>query len=267
MKTVRRAPIPVLAPFVASLGYFEGEFAHAREARVPTGCLQLVVNLYEDRVRWYDGPGYATGHTVAGTVLCGTTPGPVGIDTADQRAVVCVAFRPGGGYPFFVPPAAELNDPVVPLDALWGPAAARLRERLLAAPTPRAALAVIEQTLCAQAIRPLEADPTVAAAVRGLERGLPVAAVTERLGGSQRTLVRRFAAQVGLSPKRFARLRRMHRLLASLPGRAHLDWAGLAVEHGYFDQAHLIHDFRAITGTTPGGYRPRRPEDHNHLPL
>ncbi len=52
---------------------------------------------------------------------------------------------------------------------------------------------------------------------------------------------------------------------ALAPGAA--DWADVAAEHGYTDQAHLIHDFRALTGITPTAYRPRSVEERNHVPL
>ena len=272
MRSVTRAPHPALAPFVAALGYGGGEFPHDREVRVPTGCLQLVVNLHEDRLRWYDGPGYRTGHHTTGAALCGATSGPVGIDTADQRRVLWVAFRPGGGYPFFAPPAAELTGPVVPLDALWGAGAGNLRERLLAAPSPAAALAVAEEVLLARATRPLDPDPGLAAALAALDRGVPVGRVADTVGASHRTLTRRFAARVGPGPKRYARIRRVQRVLDRLPpGPAvdwpAVDWAAIAAEHGYFDQAHLINEFRAMTGTTPAAYLPRAPGERNHLPL
>lgn len=83
-----------------------------------------------------------------------------------------------------------------------------------------------------------------------------------------RSLARRFAALVGLSPKRFARVRRCQRLLRVAAGAgAAPDWARLAAECGYHDQAHLIHEFRELAGSTPGGYAPRSPGEHNHVVL
>jgi AraC-like DNA-binding protein len=52
-----------------------------------------------------------------------------------------------------------------------------------------------------------------------------------------------------------------------VPTDAPVDWAGLAVEHGFCDQSHLVHDFSSITGITPSAYRPRSANAHNHLPV
>jgi AraC-like DNA-binding protein len=53
----------------------------------------------------------------------------------------------------------------------------------------------------------------------------------------------------------------------SISKAAAVDWADFAAEHGYTDQAHLIHDFRELTGITPAAYRPRSPGEHNHVPV
>ena len=122
---------------------------------------------------------------------------------------------------------------------------------------------MVEETLLAHAVRPVRPDPVVAAAVAALDRGVPVAQVAARLGVSQSTLLRRFTAQVGLPPKRFARIRRLRRLLAAVHGRPGAGWAGAAAECGYFDQAHMIADFRALASMSPGQYRPRLTEPYD----
>jgi AraC-like DNA-binding protein len=72
---------------------------------------------------------------------------------------------------------------------------------------------------------------------------------------------------VGLTPKRFARVRRLQRILDAAARNVNVDWAEAAVEHGYYDQAHLINDFRELTGITPTAYRPRAAHERNHVPL
>jgi AraC-like DNA-binding protein len=262
---VTLAPAPALAPFVEWFGWYTEPLPDGREVAVPTGTSQLVVNLDEDELRWYDAGGGV--HRRAGAGLCTAADGPVTIDTAEQRHTICVAFRPAGAYPFFGPPASALDEPIVSLVDLWGPGAAGLPDRLLSAPTPHAALLVLQDELLRRAARPLERDRGVAAAAHALARGHGVAEVSDRLGRTTGWLRRRFAEQVGLSPKRYGRIRRLHRVLDGVLGTGEPDWARAAVDSGYYDQAHLVNEFRALTGMTPGGYRPRSPGERNHLPL
>jgi transcriptional regulator GlxA family with amidase domain len=84
---------------------------------------------------------------------------------------------------------------------------------------------------------------------------------------SQRRMAQLFHEQVGVSPKTFHRVRRFQHTLARVRGRGQVDWAGVAVECGYYDQAHLSHDFRQIAGMTPSAYLAAATEHLNHVPL
>ena len=105
------------------------------------------------------------------------------------------------------------------------------------------------------------------AAAAALHRGASVAAAADRVGWTPKRLGRAFAVRIGLSPKRFARVRRFQRLVRVASVDPAPDWARLAAEHGYHDQAHLIHEFRAHAARTPGAYRPRSPAEPNHVPV
>jgi AraC-like DNA-binding protein len=264
MTNVVRAPSRPLAPFVSYLAYYETRFPPVREVLLPTGSMVLVMNLADDAARWYDGPRLATAHSVRGAVVVGPGAGRLGVDLADLRCIIGVLFRPGGAYPFFGPPASAFDFPIVDLEAVWGHHGRFARERVLAAPTPEARLSIMERILVERLTRPLEPDPGIAWAAEALHRGLAVATVADRLGVPDRTLLRRFTTQVGLTPKRYGRVRRLQRLLAWIPDGTDADWARAAVECGYFDQAHLINEFRALTGLTPTVYRARSAMCRNH---
>jgi AraC-like DNA-binding protein len=264
-------PSPALAPFVASMGYAEFANGPGLELGLPTGGVQLLVNLDRDELRSYPldgGPPMVT----KGAAVQGPYDRPVLIDPADQRRIVWVAFRVGGSFPFVPADAADLRSSLVDLDDVWGNGAgARLRERLLSVADPSAVVPETERALLECARRPLVLDEAVAAAATNLHHGATVAAAADRLGWTPRRLGREFAARVGLAPKRFARVRRFQRLVraaaTSTATSVGPDWARLAAEHGYHDQAHLIHDFRALAATTPGAYRPRSPSEPNHVPV
>jgi AraC-like DNA-binding protein len=264
---VVREPSPALASFVASLWYFEGDLPHRRELILPTGAMQLLVNLHEDETRAYEADGHRVVARTRGAALCGAFARPFGIDTAEQRRIVGVTFRPGGAYPFLAVAASEVSEAHVDLGDLWGRDGSLLRERLLEMPNPRAALAELEAVLLARAVRPLAEDGAVRLAIAALGRGARVGEVVERTGIAPRRFIAQFAERVGLTPKRYARVRRFQRVLASLvPGQA-VDWADVAASCGYFDQAHLIHDFRSFSGLRPTAYRPRAADELNHVPV
>jgi AraC-like DNA-binding protein len=259
-------PSPALAPFVAAVGYGEFGSGGGLELGLPSGTVQLLVNLDRDELRTYPvdgGPPTVTG----GAAVQGPYDRPVLIDPADQRRIAWVAFRVGGSYPFVPADAADLRGSLVDVDDLWGSGAGgRLRERLLAAPSPVALLHEVDTTLIRHLRRPLANDAVVTAAT-DLHHGATVAATADRLGWTPRRLGREFAEHIGLTPKRFALVRRFQRVVRAAASSADPDWARLAADHGYHDQAHLIHDFRALAATTPGAYRPRSPSEPNHVPV
>jgi AraC-like DNA-binding protein len=264
---VTRAPCPALAPFIEGIWLYEGALSHSLERVLPSGAMQLLINLDADELRWYAGPSLAA-QRIGGTAFCGAFDHPITIDTAEQRRIAGVTFKPGGAAPFCAVPAGELARQHVPLDALWCKDGAVLREQLLAAERargPAAALEILERALLRRASGGLGGDPAVQYAVSALNEGARVGAVGERLGLSPRQLIARFEAGVGLLPKGFARVRRFQRIFAAL--QAGRRWTDIAAFAGYTDQAHLIHDFRAFSGIVPTDYRPRNPHDWNHVPI
>ena len=178
---------PRLAPFVSALGWHESALPPGRDRVLPSGTTGLMINLDEDELRTYCGPGAAIVCRAPGAALCGADPRAVVIDTAEQRCGLSVSFTPGGAAPFFGLPLGETAGQLIGLDALWGRDGAVLRERLLEAATPVRQFAVLERVLLAlpgqRARHPAAADPVVGLAAAELERGL-AGATGERRPGS-----------------------------------------------------------------------------------
>ncbi len=255
---------PVLIPFVDSLWVYGEEHHHRLERLLPTGRMQLLVNLAEDELRDYtlDGrPRFAT----SGAALAGAHSQPIAIDTAAQRSVCGVSFWPGGAYPFFGIGAHEVSEQTVDLRDVWGGHAVLLREKLLETDDAAVRLDRLEQALVDCADRVLSPDRTLYAARLLASPGARVSAVAGRLAMSRRAFIARFRTYVGVTPKRFARVARFQRFLHSIDSGA--SWVDLALRHGYADQAHAIREFRAFSGTTPTTYRARVDSDRNHALL
>jgi AraC-like DNA-binding protein len=168
---------------------------------------------------------------------------------AEATGSVLVRFTPEGAACLGIP-ATELAGRSVALDELLPRArVAEVHGRVGEAPDDRARVAAVQDFL---ASLPLSRDHAVARAIRLLEAATDearVAAVARTLGLSERQLERRFQARVGITPKRFASLRRFERAVAGAAMAPSLTAA--ALDAGYYDQSHFIRDFRRFAGASP----------------
>jgi AraC-like DNA-binding protein len=264
-----RRPAPPLDLAVSALWYYRtAPRPFALERVLPKGAAQLVINLKDDQTRVYDPGRGGVATTSPGAVLTGPGTHFEVIDTDEQEHVVGVSFRPGGTRPFFRLPADALTGPDVPLECLWSVTdVALLREQLLAATTPDAALDVMQAALTA-AWRDQPMHRAVDAALATFHRESEVARVAEvadAVGLSVRRFIEAFARDVGLTPKQYCRVRRFQQAVTAAHAAREVDWAEVALSCGFYDQAHFIHDFRAFSGLTPGAYRDGRTVFQNHV--
>jgi AraC-like DNA-binding protein len=264
-----RVPRPPVDAFVASIWLFRNSPGpHALERIMPTGAAQLIVNLKEDRTRVYDPEQPHRYTSTSGTILAGVLSRYQVIDTSEQEYVAGVAFKPGGMVAFVRAPAYEMRDADVPLELLWGrQRSADLREQLLECSDADAQLDAIEAAL-GDMLRPGSMHPAVAFALTAFHRvplTMNIGAVTDAIGMSAKRFIERFKAQVGLSPKRYCRIRRFQHALSQAHRGQRVDWLQVALDCGYYDQAHFIHEFRSFSGLTPTGYDASRTGFQNHV--
>lgn len=269
MLFLHRVPAPPLDAFIESVWYCENLFRpHATERILPTGAAQLIINLKENQTRQYDDEAGAC-TTSPGSILAGMRSRFCVIDTAEQECVMGVAFRPGGTLPFFRVSAGELRDQDVSLDLLWGYEAEDLRTCILEARDAPARMEILERALARRCALP-GLPPILRFAIRTMTRSphdISIAAVTAQTGLSPKRFIERFETAVGMTPKRFCRILRFQRALAEARRAGFVDWTRVAVDCGYFDQAHFIHDFRSFSGITPTAYGAGRTEFQNHVKI
>jgi AraC-like DNA-binding protein len=270
MLFTQRRPAPPLDRWIDAIWLCRSEpRPRALERVLPSGASQLILNLAEDETRIYSDSGDG--------VVCERSPGSVltgmstrfhVIDTDEQAYVAGVVFRAGGMVPFVRPPAHELSDADVPLEFLWGRQPVQcVRDQLLSARTPDAALDTLEAML-RQTWREKAAHPTVQYALSNFRAHPSVARVrevTDAIALSPKRFIERFKADVGVTPKRYCRILRFQRVVTRAHQCGPIDWTDLALDCGYFDQAHLIHEFREFSGLTPTGYEAQRTTFQNHV--
>jgi AraC-like DNA-binding protein len=188
------------------------------------------------------------------------------VDGASIGSVICVPFNAGGAFCFLRCAADELKDAHVPLESLWGRAATDLRERLLdAAPADR--FRVLEQSLIQQLDEDKVLHPAVRIAIRefGTAPWRTIRSVVQQVGMSERRLIQLFKQQVGTTPKQYCRIQRFQRALHRIERSGPPNWAGLALDCGYFDQSHFVNEFRALAGMSPTQYLSRTRTHRNHV--
>lgn len=133
----------------------------------------------------------------------------------------------------------------------------RIEDRLARLPAAAARVQYVEQFLLSVLDRRDE-DRLVQAACQTLDRARgnhSIAALARTLNLSKRTLERRFQAHIGTTPKKYARVVRLRHALQRRTELGH--WADVAYASGYYDQSHMIHDFRELYGMSPDAIYPR----------
>lgn len=244
-------PHPLLAGHVACLwtSHAAPSGAPLRHRVLPDNCIDIL---------WQDGAPLG--------FVAGMMSRPHRVEVTQPLLTVAVRFLPGAARAFFDLPLHALQDGHPALSELWPRHEAEALAEALwdRASSAEQRLAVIERALLARlGAAPDREDRLVRAAVGQIERAGGAVRIEElagTLGVSRQHLALQFRERVGLNAKTFAMVCRFRRAGAVLRAQAGkcaggsagaIDWAGLAVECGYYDQSHLIREFRQFAGETP----------------
>jgi AraC-like DNA-binding protein len=226
------APGPDASRLVECYWVLEGPASGVQRV-VPDGRAELILNLAQpfealEDGRWQRQPR---------CFLAGQITGPLMLRGTGPAQIIGVRFRPGGVAQLLGMPVQELTGQTISAGDLGLRGFGGL-----------ATLPEVEDALLREERG--DADPLVDEAARLLSLLPDVARSAESLGVSTRQLERRFKARVGMSPKHFARIARFQRVFRAVE-EGGTGWVDAAAECGYYDQAHLIRDFRELAGEAP----------------
>jgi AraC-like DNA-binding protein len=238
-------PAQPLAAFVDGLWYYDGRDTSQHTDHVlPNGKFQMVIGLAAN----------------VGAVS-GMRSQHVVVTSGAMAAAMGVVFRPGGARGFFAFPASDFFNRAVALDAVWDSELPNLRDRLLEAATPRAKFRRLESVLLELLHRRGEKriglHPAVQHGLQDFRRTPHVATVMDvakQTGLSRRRFSQLFDEQVGMTPKLYCRVMRFRAVGRQVASGGPVDWADVALAGGYYDQAHLSHEFRQFSGMSPTSF-------------
>jgi AraC-like DNA-binding protein len=263
-------PGPPLAPLIESIWDWDAPAAAHRFERIrPVANASLIINLTEDETRVYDDDASRRCERFRGAALDAPRHRSFVIDTAEQVRVMGVVFRCGAAAAFFRERMDTIANAHVDLDDLVAVRFRGVREQLLEASGSRSRIAALCGWL-ADVAKDASMPAAVAHAIAFL-RDAPalarVAAVCRESGYSARRFGTVFREHVGMSPKRYARLQRFRAVLDSVQHGRRVEWTRVAADCGFYDQPHLVREFRTFSGMTPSEYAARRGEYANHIAL
>jgi AraC-like DNA-binding protein len=226
---------------------------------LPSGEVQLILTTAPVDVRDPADP-WRPGRPLRALVAGLHEGHAVTANPADSVGVQFGLTAPGAAELLGVSPR-DLRDEVVDLRDLVGRAADELLERVHDAEDPRRQLAVVGSFLLERRPRRPRVAPEIRAAWARLEQAggrVTVDQLAAMTGWSRRHLTARFHAQLGLPPKRFARLVRFRTAAALIEDPNGDELAVIAAQCGYTDQAHLSNEVRRFAGCTPAQLRAGR---------
>jgi AraC-like DNA-binding protein len=252
-----KEPRPPLDRWVSNLWELDGTAPPARERELPRGDISLIVNL-EGRHAVVDATNARREHAFEDAWVTGLHERAF-LTASGGRAWLCGArLTVEGAYRLFGVAPRELANTIVDLDALHGAAARALVDAVRNTSTADRRLTLLGAYIAECAARSCKWDGAVEWALERIAttRGcVSVLSLAREIGWSREHLHRRFVNQVGIAPKSCAQVARFHATLLALEHHTDDGHAAVAQRLGYFDQAHLAREFRAIAGTTITDYR------------
>ena len=247
-------PHPDLQPLVKC--YWTLEVAaseHAQRQRiVPDGCLELIFILGDDIRRYTSNSEFILQPRA---MVLGQTIDPFYIEPTGYVNTFAVRFYPYGFANFVTTPVKDLANTETPIDLLFEKKSAQaLAQKINQAADIKERIEMVESFLLDRLNHQTTIDNIVKSTIDALLStggNASVNAILKGDGSKRRQLERKFAKQIGISPKQLGKIIRLQTALKLLLNRQTESLTQIAYDSEYYDQAHFIRDFKEFTGVSP----------------
>ncbi|MDQ3005816.1 MAG: AraC family transcriptional regulator [Chloroflexota bacterium] len=267
-------PVFPLNKFIEHFFYFEGlSPAHNRERFLPDGNTELIIDLTQNIQYIYDNDSLTEVQACRQAWVSGVRTHSITIPSGADSRMLVVAFKKGKAHPFYPLPMNELADQVVSADMIFGRNILDLREQLLAALSIDQMFPLVEKFLLKLAYETIPSEIPVNcieyALLQMMHRPklLSFQHLCDQIGYSQKHFIHLFKKQVGVSPKQYLKIMRFQKAIQEIENNKSVHWSSIAIESGFYDQAHFINEFKGFSGFTPNEYMKRRTDSLNYIPV
>lgn len=211
---------------------------------IPDGCADIIFDLNEHSYK------------EAGSVV-GTMTKPIFAKLKGRVNYVAIRFLPGGFLHFFDNALYNFTDQIIPLEIISGKEERNLTEQLFLENHIENQIKLLESHLERLLKTNNKNDPVVKNAIYNIlvnKGNIRVSELSKIVHTSKRQLRRKFERWVGVSPKAFCRIIRFKNVLRMVRSGPKCNWLSIALEGGYYDQSHFIHEFNSYYGLNPSEF-------------
>jgi AraC-like DNA-binding protein len=256
--SIFREPDPRLKGLVEGpyQGWIERTNGSFLRREVPSTIVPVIINLGPP-FRMVNSTASGSAPRIHNSFVAGMHESFALVESGGLSICVQVNFRPLGAFRFLGVPMRTLSNQVFELDDVLGPTARRLISQMQDASTWAARFEILDSFILARVDHAAPSSPDLRWAWRKLNESgglIDIGTLASELCCSRKHLITRFRHEIGLPPKTLARIIRFGRVTETLKENEVKNWVEIANACGYYDQAHLIRDFREFAGSTPTEY-------------
>ena len=247
-----------LNQFIESFLYYKDyKPDHVIDRFLPDGNVSVIIDLTESAKYIYDNYTLKEIQTCKHVWFSGIRNKPISIPSGKDSEMFVINFHKGKSYPFVSEPLHTLTDCVVDGDLVLTEEILNLRDALLNIVSVSQKFIYIENSLLHYYKKKLIENPFIDFAVSKIVQSpnlISIQEIANKVGYSQKHLIKIFNDHVGLTPKAFLKVIRFQKAITDIQTASEIHWANMAYDCGYYDQSHFIDDFKTFSGFTPAEY-------------
>ena len=247
-----------LRRFVKRYSYWAADTASDHlQLKTANLASSIQINLCGDELRWYADTSGSHRQCLKGITISGPQSRPFVVD-GNQPKLVRVIFQNDGIHPFLGTSVSVLHNQLISLENIWGMEIRQLHQQLVDARGPSLIFEMLDsyllRRLSKQGINTSTNILDFLSHAFGVSASVKVEDIADSAGISTKHFIKLFTQTLGVTPKLYLRTLRFEQAITRAQDQAIVDWADIAAHCGYYDQSHLIRDFKQFTGLAPGRY-------------
>lgn len=259
-----------LAKYVHTIHYNKDYYPdHEMDKYLPDGTINIIFELTNNPKFIFDNETHLKRQECKSVWFSGVLKDYITISSSCEEMMVIV-FKPGAGFPLVHKPASLFTNKVIQAEEIFGNSILKLLDELKKPSEPETKFGEIEKWLKKQLKEDDFYTDIIQKSIHEIENlaiEVNIKEIAEKSGFSQKQFIQIFKKYVGITPKQLHRIKRFNEILSAIENNDKISWTKIAIDCGYFDQAHFIKDFYSFSGLNPSQYLHEIGEFQNYIPV